>query len=181
MSPLSFADWGDEIDDASNEVVGIVRDLHDETIGGMHRREAVEVRSLGGLVGVSAVDGLDREQGWVLLVAVCRSRRAGNHVTLAEVVLANEFHRHVGVVAARQIAVHSQEAVALTAEIEVPLHRDRFAIPLFVAVAAFVAVSPPPTAAAVAGVGSIGVTTLGRPGASAAVGGSGVVVLRCLR
>ena len=51
----------------------------------------------------------------------------GDVVALAQPVLAGLLHRHVDVVAARQVAVDPQEAVALVAEVEVAGHLDGLA------------------------------------------------------
>src|SRR5204863_4389550 len=63
----------------------------------------------------------------VLLVAACRPHGTGDVVAAAEAELAGLLHRHVAVVATRQVAARAQEAVALGAEVEQSLHLDRLA------------------------------------------------------
>ena len=71
-----------------------------------------------GQLGVLAVHGVDAQQRRVLLVATGGPGHAGDVVALAQAELAGLLHRHVHVVAARQVAVHAQEAVALVTQVE---------------------------------------------------------------
>ena len=75
--------------------------------------------------GDIAVDGVHLEQRRVLLVALGGAAGTGDVVALAQPVLAGEAHRHVRVVAARQVPVDAQEAVALVAHVEVARHGHR--------------------------------------------------------
>ena len=70
---------------------------------------------------------VDAQQRRVLLVATGQTRQPGDVVALAQAVLAGLLHRHVDVVAARQVAVDAEEAVPLVAEVEVAGHLDRLA------------------------------------------------------
>ena len=127
---LALADRRDQVDDPRRHVVGSA---------GFSRRSfssgnsAVRSSNRGpglGLLGIAAVDGVDLEHRRVLLVAAGRAAEAGDVVALAQPVLAGQLDRDVGVVAAGQVAVDPQEAVALVAQVEVAgdvdwLHVDR--------------------------------------------------------
>ena len=124
---LALADRRHEVDDPRRHVRRIRRVLEAQPLVGEQRREVLEAGPAAGRLGVAAVDGLDVEQRRVLLVATGRPARAGDVVALAQAVLAGELHRDVGVVAARQVALDAQEAVALVAHVEVARHGDDLA------------------------------------------------------
>ena len=154
QAALAFADRGDQVDQTGGGIVTVAA-FEREAFGRMHRHEIVEVGTGGRCVGLATVDGLDGHERRVLLVAIGRTRRAGDHVALAQAVLPDELHRHIGIVTARDVAVHPQEAVALAAEVEPPLGRDRIAVPLLVGLVAVVAVATTPATTTVAGLGAI--------------------------
>ena len=154
QASLAFADRGDQVDQAGGSVVTITA-FEREALGRMHGHEIVEVGTGGRCVGLAAVDGLDGHERRVLLVAIGRTRRASDHVALAQAVLPDKLHRHIGVVTARDVAVHPQEAVALAAEVEPPLGRDRIAVPLLVRVVAVVAIATTSATTTVAGFGTV--------------------------
>ena len=95
------------------------RVLEAQLLVGEQRREVLEPGPPLGRLGVATVDGVDLEQRRVLLVATGRPAEPGDVVALAQPVLAGELDRDVGVVAARQVALDAQEAVALVAHVEV--------------------------------------------------------------
>ena len=117
-----------EVDDPRRHVRRVGRVLEAELLVREQRREVLELRA-------AARPARDRasltvwisQQRRVLLVAAGRARQAGDVVALAQPVLAGLLDRDVDVVAARQVAVHAEEAVALVAEVEVAGHLDRLA------------------------------------------------------
>ena len=100
-------------------LVGSVGSSRRQPLVGEQRGEVLEAGAALGRLGIAAVDGVDLEQRRVLLVATGRPAEAGDVVALAQAVLAGELDRDVGVVAARQVALDAQEAVALVADVEV--------------------------------------------------------------
>ena len=108
-------------------LVGSRRVLEAQPLVREQRREVLEPGPPLGRFRVAAVDGVDLEQRRVLLVAAGRPADAGDVVALAQAVLAGQLHRDVGVVAARQVALHPQEAIALVAHVQVAGHLDQLA------------------------------------------------------
>ena len=116
-----------QVDDPRRHVGRIAGVLEAQPLVGEQRREVLEPRPPLGRLGIAVVDGVDLEQRRVLLVAAGRPADAGDVVALAQAVLAGQLHRDVGVVAARQVALDPQEAVALVAHVEVAGHVDELA------------------------------------------------------
>jgi len=122
---LALADRADEIDDPGGHVARVAGILEGQLLVGEERGEVLEPRPLLGRFGVATVDGVDLEQGRVLLVALRRAHLPTEVVALAQTELTGQLERDVGVLLARQVAVDPQEPVALVAHVEVALDVDR--------------------------------------------------------
>ena len=110
---LAFADGSEQIHDAAADV--FAHGLHLDALLGIERRQVVEEDLVAGLFGRLEVDGLDLDQGEVLLAFVGRADVAADGVAGLEVELANLRGRDVDVVGAGQIVVvgGAEEAVAV--------------------------------------------------------------------
>ena len=126
MPALALADRRHEVDDPRRHVARIGGILEVQVLVGEQRGEVLEARPPAGLLGVGAVDRQHVEQRRVLLVAPGRAARPGDVVALAQPELAGELDRDVGVLAAREVALDAQEAVALVAHVDVAGHLDGF-------------------------------------------------------
>ena len=116
---LALTNRADEVDNSSRHVVCIRRVLEMQLRVGEQRSEVFEARTRTRLFGIAAVHRVDLKQRRVLLVTTSWTAEAGNKVTLTQTELAGELHRDVGIVAAGEVAIHSQEAIALVAQIEI--------------------------------------------------------------
>ncbi len=125
---LTLADGRDQVHDPRRHVGRVTGHLERETLIGEQRGEVLEAGALLGLFGIDPVDGLDAEQGRVLLVPSGRAGGAGEAVTLAQRELPRLLDRDVDVVLAGKVALEAQEAVALVTEVEEALHLNRFAL-----------------------------------------------------
>ncbi len=123
---LALADRRDEVDDPGHHVARLRRVFEHQPLVGEQRGEVLETRPGPRRLGVETVDRVDLEQRRVLLVAAGGPSEPGDLITLAQAVLAGELDRDVGVVAARQVAVDTEEAVALVAHVEIAADLDRF-------------------------------------------------------
>ena len=118
--PAALADGGEQVEHPDDALVVrvLVLDLQVEGLGGEGRRQLLEPGTLGTRLELDVVDGVDPQDGGVLLVAEGGTGAAGDHVALAQPELTHLLHRHVAVVLGRQEAVDPQEAVAVVAEVE---------------------------------------------------------------
>jgi hypothetical protein len=100
--------------------------LHLDAFLGIERSEVVEEDLVAGLLGRLEVDGLDLDQGEVLLAFVGRADVAADGVAGLEVELANLRGRDVDVVGAGQVVVvgRAQEAVAVGQDFQHALGED---------------------------------------------------------
>ena len=140
--------------------------LEAQALLGEQRRELLEQRPLAGGVGVDAVDGVDLEQGVVLLVVLGLAHLAGDLVAAAQAEAADLAERHVDVVVALHEAVRAQKAEAVGQHVEDAdlVDRRRFGTPLarfalggLAAAAASAAAAATATAAAAAAVAAAAV------------------------
>ena len=129
---------------------GLVGQLEAQLRVREQRREVLELHAVARLVGRHAVDLVDAQQRRVLLVARLRTRRAVHVVALAQREATHLRRRHVDVLRAGQVAAAAEEAVALVAEVEQTLHRDRLALEVLLARLVAAAARLPPLAAAAA-------------------------------
>ena len=121
---LAFADGGEQIHDAAADA--LAHGLHLDALLGIERGEVVEEDLVARLFGRLEVDGLDLDQGEVLLAFVRRADVAADGVAGLEVELANLRGRDVDVVGAGQVVVvgRAQEAVAVGQDFEHALGED---------------------------------------------------------
>src|SRR4051812_29776129 len=105
--------------------------------------EVFEPRPRLGLLRIEPVDRMDLEHRRILLVASRRPAETRHVVTLAQTELPGQLHGDVGVVAAGQVAVDTEEAVALVAQVQIAGNVDGFHPDLrWVVVLAFRSVGP---------------------------------------
>ena len=88
--------------------------------------EVFEAGTVLDLFGVATVHGQNLKQSRVLFVTASGARHTSDMVALAQTILTSLLHRYVSIFATRQVALHTQEAVALIAQIKVTLNGHRF-------------------------------------------------------
>ena len=112
---LALADGGDQVDDA--RCVGLGRGLHAQLLGGVDRGQLAEFAAGLGLLDRHAVDGVDANEGVVLLALALalagQAHGTGDGVTGTQAPAAHVTERHVDVVRAGQVAGGAYEGVVL--------------------------------------------------------------------
>ena len=100
--------------------------LHLDPLLGIEGGEVVEENLVARLLGRLEVDGLDLDQGKILLALVRRANVAADRVAGLEVEFANLRRRDVNIVGAGQIVVvgRAQEAVAVGQNLQHALGKD---------------------------------------------------------
>ena len=119
QAALALADRRDQVDDPRRHVRRVARVLERQLLVREQRREVFELRAVAGLLRIAAVDACGSRAAPGSSRCGRPGGMAGDVVALAQPVLAGLLHRDVDVVAAGQVAVDPQEAVALVAQVEV--------------------------------------------------------------
>jgi hypothetical protein len=121
---LALADRSEQVHDPTGDL--LADGLHLDALLGVERGEVIEENLVLGLLGRLEVDGLDLDQGKVLLALVGRPDVAADGVAGFEVELADLGGRDVDVVGAGEIVVigRAEEAVAVGEDFEHSLGED---------------------------------------------------------
>ena len=88
--------------------------------------EVFEARTVLYLFRVATINSQNLKQSRVLFVTASGTCHACDMVALAQTILTSLLHRYVSIFTTRQVALHTQEAVALIAQIKVALNGHCF-------------------------------------------------------
>ena len=83
--------------------------------------EVFEARTVLNLFRVATINSQNLKQSRVLFVTASGAGHTCDMVALTQTILTSLLHRYVSIFATRQVALHTQEAVALIAQVEVTL------------------------------------------------------------
>ena len=124
QAALAFADGRQEIHDAAADA--FARGLHLDALLRIERREVVKEDFVARLFRRLEVDGLDLDEGEILLAFVGRADVAADGVAGFEIELAYLGRRHVDVVRSGQVVVvgRAEEAVAVGENLKDSLGED---------------------------------------------------------